>query len=146
MAWSHLHPALIHLVVGLGTALLVWDLSQLKKEGGGSFKGVRTNFMEGWLALILLAVGTGWIALTNDRILQFAGKPFGPGEIHGNMGVAVLGLATIRTLGMAAPDSPGFRRLLAGIDGILLGLLLGTALLGEWLVFDKGLGLSGLAF
>ena len=145
MAWSHLHPALIHFVVGLGLLVILWDIRRLlrspESRGGDdlTFGGV----LEGWLGLVLLGVATGWIALAHDRVLQNGGQEIFLGSLHGKMGVFFLGLSTARVLGGASPRRPGLRRFWAGFDIALMLLLLGTALLGERLVFHLGLGLSG---
>lgn len=144
MTWSNLHPALIHFVVGLGLLVILWDIRRLvaSPESGGddfTFGGV----LEGWLGLVLLGVATGWIALAHDRVLQNGGHEIFLGSLHGKMGVFFLGLSTARVLGGTSPRRPGLRRFWAGFDIALMLLLLGTALLGERLVFHLGLGLSG---
>ncbi len=145
MGWSHLHPALVHFVVGLGTILLLWDIKRLRFP----YEPARCDrpfalISEGWIGLVLLGVGTGWLALATDALLQHGGAEIYLGSVHGKMGILVLGLATARVLGGPAPKPPGLRRFWTGFDIGLLLLLSGTALLGEWLVFRMGLGVSGI--
>ncbi len=145
MAWSHIHPALIHFVIGLGLLVILWDIRRLvrspeSREDGLPFGGV----LEGWLGLVLLGVATGWIALAHDTVLQNGGREIFLGSLHGKMGVFFLGLSTARVLGGSSPRTLRLRRFWAGFDIGLMLLLLGTALLGERLVFHLGLGVSGL--
>ena len=148
MLWSHFHPALIHVVVGLGFLVLLWDLWRLLRPAtaAAQLEDLFEKVLEGWMVLVLLGVATGWLALTHDEIMQHGGRPIGPGEIHGRLGLLILILATVRVLWTPAPRSQRIRQVLAGLDLSLVGLLLGTALLGEWLVFHLGLGLSGVTF
>ncbi len=147
MGWSHLHPALIHFVVGLGTILLIWDIRRLRHATGSYDEGRAFGLAaEGWLGILLLGVGTGWIALANDMLLQHGGAALYMGNVHGKLGILVLGLATARILGGDAPRTHRLRRFWTGLDIGLLLLLLGTALLGEWLVFRMGMGLTGFVF
>ncbi len=147
MGWSHLHPALIHFVVGIGMVLLIWDINRLHLSSGSSGgKGAFERVLEGWLGLLLLGVGTGWIALANDTLLQHGGAEIYLGSVHGKMGLLVLGLATARVFGGATPRSRRLRQFWTGLDIGLLLLLSGTALLGEWLVFRLGLGVTGVSF
>ena len=148
MTWSNLHPALIHFVVGLGLLVILWDIRRLVASPESGPDSGRDDFtfggvLEGWLGLVLLGVATGWIALAHDRVLQNGGHEIFLGSLHGKMGVVFLGLSTARVLGEVSPRRPGLRKFWAGFDIALLLLLLGTALLGERLVFHLGLGLSG---
>ncbi|MCL4486244.1 MAG: hypothetical protein M1537_07975 [Nitrospirae bacterium] len=145
MAWSHIHPALIHFVVGLGIIVFLWDLVRLSHPPGArEDDGPFGLALEGVLGIVLLGVATGWIALAHDTVLQNGGREIFLGSLHGKMGVFFLGLSTARVLGGPAPRSLRLRKFWAGIDIGLILLLLGTALLGERLVFHLGLGLSGL--
>ncbi len=145
MAWSHLHPALIHFTVGLGLLYLLWDLAQLTGRSSGTLPGERL-LGEGAVGLFLVGVATGWIALANDRILQNGGHEIFLGTIHGGMGVMLLAGTTGRVLSGFRPRKARMRQILAGLDLGLFILLLGTALLGERLVFVQGAGLSGVHF
>jgi hypothetical protein len=100
--------------------------------------------LEGWGGLVLLGVGTGWIALAHDIFVQNGGVSIPLGQVHGKMGVFFLILASLRILGGADPPTRRLRKFWIGIDLSLLLLLFGTALLGERLVFHQGLGLSNL--
>lgn len=145
MFWSHLHPIVVHFVVGLGCVALVRDILQLRAGKGGFPVSWETGILEGVVVLVLLGVGTGWIALVHDRILQHGGAPFPLGRIHGMTGVLFLGLATIRALGGPLPGNIRTRQVWIGLDLALLFTLLGIALLGEFLVFHEGLGLDDLS-
>ena len=145
MVWSHLHPAVIHFAVGVGLLYFLWDLSQLTKKSSETLPGER-YLGEGVVALFLVGVATGWIALANDRILQNAGHDIYLGTIHGGMGLMLLAGTTGRVLSGFHPQKARMRHILAGLDLGLFLLLLGTALLGERLVFLQGAGLSGVHF
>ncbi len=145
MAWSHLHPALIHFAVGLGLLYFLWDLAQLAGKSSETLPGER-YLGEGVVGLFLVGVATGWIALANDRILQNAGHDIYLGTIHGGMGLMLLAGTTGRVLSGFRPQKARMRHILAGLDLGLFLLLLGTALLGERLVFIQGAGLPGVHF
>ena len=145
MAWSHLHPALIHFAVGLGLLYFLWDLGQLAGKSSETLPGER-YLGEGVIGLFLVGVATGWIALANDRILQNAGHDIYLGTIHGGMGLMLLAGTTGRVLSGFRPQKARMRHILAGLDLGLFLLLLGTALLGERLVFIQGAGLPGVHF
>ena len=145
MGWSHLHPALIHFAVGFGLLYLLWDLAKLTGKSSGTLPGER-HWGEGVVGLFLVGVATGWIALANDRILQNGGPEIFLGTIHGGMGLLLLAGTTGRVLSGFRPQKPRMRHILAGLDLGLFLLLLGTALLGERLVFIQGAGLSGVHF
>ena len=145
MVWSHLHPAVIHFAVGVGLLYFLWDLSQLTKKSSEALPGERF-FGEVAVGLFLVGVATGWIALANDRILQNAGHDIYLGTIHGGMGLMLLAGTTGRVLSGFHPQKARMRHILAGLDLGLFLLLLGTALLGERLVFLQGAGLSGVHF
>ncbi len=145
MVWSHLHPALIHFTVGFGLIYLLWDFGKLTGKFESTLPGERF-FGEGIVGLVLVGVGTGWIALANDRILQNAGHEISLGSIHGGMGLLLLAGITGRVLAGLRPDKLRLRHLFAGLDLGLFLLLLGTALLGERLVFLQGVGLTGVRF
>ncbi|MGC8529921.1 MAG: hypothetical protein ACP5OP_06975 [Leptospirillia bacterium] len=145
MVWSHLHPALIHFAAGFGLLYLLWDLAQLTGKSWGTLPGER-HLGEGAVGLFLVGVGTGWIALANDRILQNGGHEIFLGTIHGGMGLALLAGTTGRVLSGFCPQKGRMRHILAGVDLGLFLLLLGTTLLGERLVFIQGAGLSGVHF
>jgi len=145
--WSHLHPAIIHFVVGLVVVVLLWDIRRLRKISSGELVDPAfLAILEGGVLLALLGVGTGWIALAHDTIVQHGGIPLPLGQVHGKMGVSLLALTTFRALGGASPGTVRLRRLWMGVDLALLLLLSGTALLGEWLVFHEGMGLDELIY
>ena len=145
MVWSHLHPALIHFTVGFGLFYFLWDLGQLSGKRPLSLPGERF-FGEGIVGLFLVGVASGWVALANDQILQNGGHRIFLGTIHGGMGLLLLAGATGRALSGFRPQRKGVRHFLVGLDLGLLLLLLGTAILGERLVFLQGMGLSGVVF
>lgn len=143
--WSHLHPALIHFVIGLGSFVLAWDVWRLQNASASEPETLPFGLvLEVWGGLLLLGVGTGWIALVHDTLVQNGGASIPLGQIHGKMGVFFLFLASLRILGGGNPATLRLRRLWIGVDLALLLLLFGTALLGERLVFHQGLGLSNL--
>ena len=136
---------MIHFAVGLGLLYFFWDLAQLAGKSSETLPGER-YLGEGVVALFLVGVATGWIALANDRILQNAGHDIYLGTIHGGMGLMLLAGTTGRVLSGFHPQKARMRHILAGLDLGLFLLLLGTALLGERLVFLQGAGLSGVHF
>ena len=145
MVWSHIHPALIHVTLGFGLFYLLWDLGRLTGKVAIDLPGERF-FGEGMVGLFLVGVVTGWIALANDRILQNGGHEIFLGTIHGEMGLILLTGATGRALSGLYPVRIRVRHILVGLDLGLFLLLLGTAILGERLVFLQGVGVSGVRF
>jgi uncharacterized membrane protein len=139
--WAHLHPAIIHFVVGLGFVVLIRDILSLRKDPEAGTDSP-DPVLEGWGGLVLLGVGTGWIALAHDTLVQNRGIPIPFGQIHEKMGVFFLALSTLRILGGTQPPTFRRRRFWIGMDLALMILLLGTSLMGEWLVFHEGLGLD----
>ncbi|MGC8500588.1 MAG: hypothetical protein ACP5OS_05335 [Leptospirillia bacterium] len=146
MVWSHIHPALIHFTVGVGLLALLWDMKRLVESSThrASPLPVESFFGEILVALFLVGVASGWVALTGDSIHQNGGATISLGSLHGGMGLLLLAGATGRVLTNDSPERIRTRKILLGLDLGLFILLLGTAFLGERLVFLQGLGVSGV--
>ena len=152
MSWSHLHPALIHFVLGFSALILILDMARLARPAGTPLlpdppeesPPPASGRLEGLVFVLIVGVGSGWVALAHDRIIQNGGRPLPPGGLHEGMGLSLLALATLRTLGEGWATGERRRSLLTGIDLALLILLGSTAFMGEFLVFHKGMGLDSL--
>lgn len=146
MVWSHIHPALIHFTVGLALLALLRDMKNLSGEATHRERPLpgESFFGEIVVALLLVGVASGWVALAGDSIHQNGGAEIPLGSLHGGMGLLLLAGATGRVLTKEGPEGSRTRKILLGLDLGLLILLLGTVFLGERLVFLQGLGVSGV--